>query len=96
MANEAFLYYAYELGKDRARADQETYYPAIRTAYMMDKSKQAKELEEGWESGPEEYKEPYDDADDAYERHRQEKIDTEAEREWAKLPTVSTYKRIIS
>lgn len=49
-------------------------------------------LGEGWESGPEEYKEPYDDADDAYERQRQEKIDTEAEKEWAKLPKVSTYK----
>ena len=49
-------------------------------------------LSEGWESGPEEYKEPHDDADDAYDRMRQEKIDTEAEREWAKLPKVSTYK----
>jgi len=49
-------------------------------------------LVEGWESGPEEYQEPYDDADDAYERQRQEKIDTEAEKEWAKLPKVSTYK----
>ena len=48
--------------------------------------------DEGWESGPEEYEEPYDDADDAYERQRQEKIDTEAEKEWAKLPKVSTYK----
>ena len=54
--------------------------------------KKALGLEEGWESGPEEYQEPYDDADDAYERHRQEKIDTEAEKEWAKLPKVSTYK----
>lgn len=50
------------------------------------------QMAEGWESGPEEYKEPYDDADDAYERQRQEKIDTEAEKEWAKLPKVSTYK----
>ena len=49
-------------------------------------------LSEGWESGPEEYEEPYDDADDAYDRQRQEKIDTEVEREWAKLPKVSTYK----
>ena len=54
--------------------------------------KKALGLEEGWESGPEEYQEPYDDADDAYERYRQEKIDTEAEKEWAKLPKVSTYK----
>ncbi len=51
-------------------------------------------LSEGWESGPEEYEEPYDDADDAYDRQRQEKIDTEAEKEWAKLPKVSTYKLI--
>ena len=149
MANEAFLYYAYELGKQRARDGWEDYYPAIRQAYMMDKSKQAKELDEasdreraehrkkalaawkedhfgssegfeeyygndldyqdlaqkrwdddtqdiyeGWESGPPEYKEPYDDADDAYERQRQEKIDTEAEKEWAKLPKVSTYKLV--
>ena len=36
----------------------------------------------------------YDDADDAYDRQRQEKIDTEAEKEWAKLPKVSTYKLI--
>ena len=49
-------------------------------------------LSEGWESGPEEYKEPYDDADDAYDRMRQDKIDTEAEKEWAKLPKVITYK----
>jgi len=56
--------------------------------------KRALGLEEGWESGPEEYKEPYDDADDAYDRMRQEKIDTEAEKEWAKLPKVSTYKLI--
>jgi hypothetical protein len=41
-----------------------------------------------------EYEEPYDDADDAYDRQRQEKIDTEAEKEWAKLPKVSTYKLI--
>jgi hypothetical protein len=51
-------------------------------------------LSEGWESGPEEYEEPYDDADDAYDRQRQEKIDTEAEKEWAKLPKVSTYKLV--
>jgi hypothetical protein len=50
------------------------------------------QVAEGWESGPPEYKEPYDDADDAYERQRQEKIDTEAEKEWAKLPKVITYK----
>jgi hypothetical protein len=54
----------------------------------------AVDLDEGWESGPEEYEEPYDDADDAYDRQRQEKIDTEAEKEWAKLPKVSTYKLI--
>ena len=52
---------------------------------------QSGEFNEGWESGPEEYEEPYDDADDAYDRQRQEKIDTEAEKEWAKLPKVSTY-----
>jgi hypothetical protein len=51
-------------------------------------------MNEGWESGPEEYEEPYDDADDAYDRQRQEKIDTEAEAEWAKLPKVSTYKLV--
>ena len=56
--------------------------------------KKALGLEEGWESGPEEYKEPYDDADDAYDRMRQDKIDTEAEKEWAKLPKVSTYKLV--
>jgi hypothetical protein len=54
----------------------------------------AVDLDEGWESGPEEYEEPYDDADDAYDRQRQEKIDTEAEKEWAKLPKVSTYQCI--
>ena len=43
-------------------------------------------LSEGWESGPEEYKEPYDDADDAYDRRRQEKLDIEAEKENAKRP----------
>ena len=53
-----------------------------------------KGVAEGWESGPEEHEEPYDDADDAYDRQRQEKIDTEAEKEWAKLPKVSTYKLI--
>ena len=49
-------------------------------------------MNEGWESGPEEYEEPYDDADDAYDRQRQEKIDTEAEKEWAKKPKKTTYK----
>ena len=87
MGNEAFLYFAYELGKQRARDSWEDYLPAIRHAYEQG-------LNEGWESGPEEYKEPYDDADDAYDRQRQEKIDTEAEREWAKLPKVSTYKLV--
>ena len=48
--------------------------------------------DEGWESGPEEYKEPYDDADDAYDRMRQDKLDREAEAEWAKKPKVTTYK----
>ena len=48
-------------------------------------------VREGWESGPEEYKEPYDDADDAYDRRRQEKIDAEAEAEWAKKPKKTTY-----
>jgi hypothetical protein len=52
------------------------------------------DLDEGWESGPEEYEEPYDDADDAYDRQRQEKVDTEAEAEWNKLPKVSTYKLV--
>jgi len=84
MGNEAFLYFAYELGKQRARDAWSDYLPAIRSAYEQG-------LSEGWESGPEEYEEPYDDADDAYDRQRQEKIDTEAEREWAKLPKVSTY-----
>jgi len=87
MGNEAFLYFAYELGKQRARDAWSDYLPAIRSAYEQ-------ELGEGWESGPEEYEEPYDDADDAYDRQRQEKIDTEAEKEWAKLPKVSTYKLI--
>ena len=87
MGNEAFLYFAYELGKQRARDAWSDYLPAIRDAYEQG-------LAEGWESGPEEYKEPYDDADDAYDRQRQEKIDTEAEKEWAKLPKVSTYKLI--
>jgi hypothetical protein len=62
---------------------------ANETPYLRD---QFDELAEGWESGPEEYEEPYDDADDAYDRQRQEKIDTEAEKEWAKLPKVTTYK----
>lgn len=87
MNNEAFLYFAYELGKTRAREMWEDYGPAIKYGYQSGIG-----VNEGWESGPEEYKEPYDDADDAYERHRQEKIDTEAEKEWAKLPKVSTYK----
>jgi len=87
MGNEAFLYFAYELGKQRARDAWEDYLPAIRHTYE-------KGLAEGWESGPDEYQEPYDDADDAYDRQRQEKIDTEAEKEWAKLPKVSTYKLI--
>jgi hypothetical protein len=87
MGNEAFLYFAYELGKQRARDAWEDYIPSIRDAYEQG-------LSEGWESGPEEYQEPYDDADDAYERQRQEKIDTEAEKEWAKLPKVSTYKLV--
>ena len=87
MGNEAFLYFAYELGKQRARDAWEDYLPAIRAEYE-------KGLAEGWESGPEEYEEPYDDADDAYDRQRQEKIDTEAEKEWAKLPKVSTYQCI--
>ena len=89
--NEAFLYYAYELGKQRAKDSWEHYYPAIRQAYMMDKSKQAKELDEGWESGPPEYKEPYDDADDAYDRRRQEKLDIEAEKANAKRPQEKVY-----
>ena len=87
MGNEAFLYFAYELGKQRARDAWSDYLPAIRAEYE-------KGLSEGWESGPEEYEEPYDDADDAYDRQRQEKIDTEAEKEWAKLPKVSTYKLV--
>jgi hypothetical protein len=87
MGNEAFLYFAYELGKQRARDAWSDYLPAIRSAYEQG-------LSEGWESGPEEYEEPYDDADDAYDRQRQEKIDTEAEKEWAKLPKVSTYKLV--
>jgi len=87
MNNEAFLYFAYELGKHRAREMWEQYGPAIKYGYQSGIG-----VNEGWESGPEEYKEPYDDADDAYDRHRQEKIDTEAEKEWAKLPKVSTYK----
>jgi hypothetical protein len=87
LSNEAFLYFAYELGKQRARDAWSDYLPAIRAEYE-------KGLAEGWESGPEEYEEPYDDADDAYDRQRQEKIDTEAEKEWAKLPKVSTYKLV--
>lgn len=48
-------------------------------------------LREGWESGPPEYKEPYDDADDAYDRRRQEKLDIEAEKENAKRPQKKIY-----
>ena len=143
MNNEAFLYFAYELGKMRARDSWEDYLPAIRHAYEQGLNEDANtdnklaklltrfinqhegtdravaldaieyikkighieqfatsldyfavDLDEGWESGPKEYEEPYDDADDAYDRQRQEKIDTEAEKEWAKLPKVSTYKLI--
>jgi hypothetical protein len=166
MGNEAFLYFAYELGKQRARDAWSDYLPSIRAEYekglnesggnyegtkrrlknsdpfvvvdktlgavictsdSLDKAKKQaiewaeyddiytvviqkdtqrsvfkvngyadaeKYLGEGWESGPKEYEEPYDDADDAYDRQRQEKIDTEAEKEWAKLPKVSTYKLI--
>jgi hypothetical protein len=143
MGNEAFLYFAYELGKQRARDAWEDYLPAIRAEYEKGLNEDANtdnklaklltrfinqnegaghavasdaieyikkmghieqfatsldyfgvDLDEGWESGPEEYEEPYDDADDAYDRQRQEKIDTEAEKEWAKLPKVSTYKLI--
>jgi len=86
MNNEAFLYFAYEIGKMRAREMWEDYGPAIKHFYQSGIG-----VNEGWESGPEEYEEPYDDADDAYDRQRQEKIDTEAEKEWAKLPKVSTY-----
>ena len=86
MNNEAFLYFAYEIGKMRAREMWEDYGPAIKYFYQSGIG-----VNEGWESGPEEYEEPYDDADDAYDRQRQEKIDTEAEKEWAKLPKVSTY-----
>jgi len=147
MNNEAFLYFAYEIGKMRAREMWKDYGPAIKYFYQSgigvnedikssnlqqaienflsqheDASEavaldaidylartgqlekfaneipylkdQFDELAEGWESGPEEYQEPYDDADDAYDRQRQEKIDTEAEAEWAKLPKVSTYKLV--
>jgi hypothetical protein len=143
MGNEAFLYFAYELGKQRARDAWSDYLPAIRAEYEKGLNEDANtdnklaklltrfinqnegaghavasdaieyikkmghieqfatsldyfgvDLDEGWESGPEEYEEPYDDADDAYDRQRQEKIDTEAEKEWAKLPKVSTYKLI--
>jgi len=86
MNNEAFLYFAYEIGKMRAREMWEDYGPAIKYFYQSGIG-----VNEGWESGPEEYEEPYDDADDAYDRQRQAKIDTEAEKEWAKLPKVSTY-----
>jgi hypothetical protein len=86
MNNEAFLYFAYEIGKMRAREMWEDYGPAIKYSYQSGIG-----VNEGNESSPEEYEEPYDDADDAYDRQRQEKIDTEAEKEWAKLPKVSTY-----
>ena len=89
MNNEAFLYFAYEIGKMRAREMWVDYGPAIKYFYQSGVG-----VNEGWESGPEEYEEPYDDADDAYDRQRQEKIDTEAEKEWAKLPKVSTYQCI--
>lgn len=49
------------------------------------------QVAEGWESGPEEYKEPYDDADDAYDRRRQEKLDIEAEKANAKRPQEKVY-----
>jgi hypothetical protein len=143
MGNEAFLYFAYELGKQRARDAWSDYLPAIRAEYEKGLNEDANtdnklakllarfinqnegaghavasdaieyikkighieqfatsldyfgvDLDEGWESGPDEYEEPYDDADDAYDRQRQEKIDTEAEKEWAKLPKVSTYKLV--
>lgn len=143
MGNEAFLYFAYELGKQRARDAWSDYLPSIRAEYEKGLNEDANtdnklaklltrfinqnegaghavasdaieyikkmghieqfatsldyfgvDLDEGWESGPEEYEEPYDDADDAYDRQRQEKIDTEAEKEWAKLPKVSTYKLV--
>jgi hypothetical protein len=143
MGNEAFLYFAYELGKQRARDAWSDYLPSIRAEYEKGLNEDANtdnklaklltrfinqnegadravagdaieyikkighieqfatsldyfgvDLDEGWESGPEEYEEPYDDADDAYDRQRQEKIDTEAEKEWDKLPKVSTYKLV--
>lgn len=49
------------------------------------------QMAEGWESGPPEYKEPYDDADDAYDRRRQEKMDIEAEKANAKRPQEKVY-----
>ena len=130
LSNEAFLYFAYELGKDRARDAWSDYLPAIRAEYekglnesadlkkqadkytelavkanklgddekckafqkkVADIKKKMAKLEEGWESGPEEYEEPYDDADDAYDRQRQAKLDAETEKEWAKKPKVTTY-----
>jgi len=145
MNNEAFLYFAYEIGKMRAREMWVDYGPAIKHFYQSGigvnedantDNKLAKlltrfvnqsegadravaldaieyikklghieqfatsldyfgvDLDEGWESGPEEYEEPYDDADDAYDRQRQAKLDAETEAEWAKLPKVSTYQCI--
>ena len=85
MGNEAFLYFAYELGKQRARDAWSDYLPSIRAEYE-------KRLAEGWESGPEEYEEPYDDADDAYDRQRTAKADDEARAEWEKKPKKTTYK----
>ena len=87
MNNEAFLYFAYEIGKMRAREMWEDYGPAIKHFYQSGIG-----VNEGWESGPEEYEEPYDDADDAYDRQRQSKLDAETEAEWAKKPKKTTYK----
>jgi hypothetical protein len=87
MNNEAFLYFAYEIGKMRAREMWVDYGPAIKYSYQSGIG-----VNEGWESGPEEYEEPYDDADDAYDRQRQGKLDAETEAEWAKKPKKTTYK----
>ena len=141
MGNEAFLYFAYELGKQRARDAWEDYLPAIRAEYEKGLNEDANtdnklaklltrfinqsegadravaadaieyirklghieqfatsldyfavDLDEGWESGPEEYEEPYDDADDAYDRQRTAKADDEARAEWEKKPKKTTYK----
>lgn len=86
MNNEAFLYFAYEIGKMRAREMWEDYGPAIKHFYQSGIG-----VNEGWESGPEEYEEPYDDADDAYDRRRQEKLDIEAEKANAKRPQEKVY-----